>query len=390
MPLYPFTNHKKNTKNMAKIGVVTYSQTTDNYGQVLQFLATKLFLEELGHEVRLLRPRGHNKDVAARILRRVLGRLGLSKIENKNCLCLSPKEMAKQELFEKWAKVTEKQENEHPREFEKFRRIHFKIDKATYENILHHDYDAFCVGSDQTWSAPSELYMLGWVQGKFKKITIAPSVGHRKYSDEEIDKITPWINSFDLITVREQNGIDLVKRAGRTDSIKVLDPTLMVTSNRYDSYAKMPDNAKPYILVYLLGGEISVSVEKILGFCNKNGYEVKYIESQGRNENVEKVYATIEEWLGLVKGASYVMTNSFHGMAFSMIYHKPFLVFPLIGIMEDMNQRIFNLAEQTKLNSRVYNGKLETLFNPLDWAYSDSIRKANKDILTQKITNLLV
>ena len=374
---------------MAKIGVVTYSQTIDNYGQVLQFLATKLFLEELGHEVRLLRPRGYNKDVVARITRRLLGRLGLSKNEFKKSLCLTPKEMAKQEIFEKWAKVTEEQEKEHPRDFEKFRRRHFKVDKATYENILCHGYDAFCVGSDQTWSAPSELYMLGWVKGKYKKFTIAPSVGHRKYSDEEIDIITPWINSFDFISVREQNGIELVKKTGRTDVIKVLDPTLMITSKCYDSYVKMPVMAKPYILVYLLGGEISVSMEKILSFCNENGYDVKYVESQGRNENVDKVYATIEEWLGLVKGASYVMTNSFHGMAFSMIYHKPFLVFPLIGVMEDMNERIFNLAEQTKLNSRVYKGELETLFGPIDWAYTDSIRKNNKEQLVKIILNLL-
>ncbi len=374
---------------MARIGVVTYSYTTDNYGQVLQFLATKLFLEELGHKVKLLRPRGHNKDVIVRVIRRVLGRLGLLKIENKNCLCLTSKEIAKQKMFEEWAKVTEEQEKEHPRYFEKFRSKHFNIDKGTYEGLLRHGYDAFCVGSDQTWSAPSELYMLGWVKGKCKKFTIAPSVGHRNYSDEEIDIITPWISSFDFITVREQNGIDLVKRTGRTDPIIILDPTLLVSSDIYNHYAKMSEKSKPYVLVYLLGGEISVSVEKIISYCHEKGYEVKYVESQGRNENVDKVYATVDEWLGLVRGASYVITNSFHGMAFSIIFHKPFLVFPLIGIMKDMNGRILNLAEQTKLNDRVYNGELETLFSPIDWAYTDSIRKNNKAQLVKIISNLL-
>ena len=132
-----------------------------------------------------------------------------------------------------------------------------------------------------------------------------------------------------------------------------------------------------------------MSVESIVDFCKKNGFEVKYVESQGRNENIDSIPATVEEWLGLMDNASYVITNSFHGMAFALIYHKPFLVFPLIGIMEDMNERVYNLAETTGLKERIYKGNLQLLFSTIDWSIADKIRIDNQRTLSCMISKLL-
>ena len=374
---------------MAKIGVVTYSFTKDNYGQVLQFLATKIFLEGLGHNVNLLYTKGHKRSLLIKIygyLKRLVGR---HKKTNETYKSLSQKELEKQLVFDEWAKVTDEKEKKNPRLFEKFRSKHFNIVKGSYEKILNSGYDAICVGSDQTWSCPSELYMLGWVNGDAKKFSIAPSVGHKQYTQEEIKGIVPWIKSFDFITVRENNGLDLVKKTGRHDAIKILDPTLLVDYSSYKKYSKCLPQHRPYVFVYLLGGEISVSVESIVDFCKKNGFEVKYVESQGRNENIDSIPATVEEWLGLMDNASYVITNSFHGMAFALIYHKPFLVFPLIGIMEDMNERVYNLAETTGLKERIYKGNLQLLFSTIDWSIADKIRIDNQRTLSCMISKLL-
>ena len=113
-----------------------------------------------------------------------------------------------------------------------------------------------------------------------------------------------------------------------------------------------------------------------------------YVESQGRDEKCSKIFPTVEEWLGLVSNASYVITNSFHGMAFSIIYHKPFLVFPLVGLMEGMNGRVVDLSKTLSLENRVYDGNMDILFEPISWMQTDEVIAHNKDILTTLIKNI--
>ena len=131
--------------------------------------------------------------------------------------------------------------------------------------------------------------------------------------------------------------------------------------------------------------EQQAEIEK---YCKEKGCRVKYVESQGRDENCPKIFPTVEEWLGLVSHASYVITNSFLGMAFSIIYHKPFLVFPLVGLMEGMNGRVVDLSKTLSLENRVYDGNMDILFEPISWMQTDEVIAHNKDILTTLIKNI--
>lgn len=379
---------------MAKIGVLTFYGTTDNYGQVLQYLATQEFLNSLGNETYLVIPTGYRLTISRRIKSKIYKILHpFSLFCNKKQIIdcpdeISQDERAKSEIFRQWAEVSKRQEAEHSRCFNQFRTKYFSIQEGTYEAILASGYDAFCVGSDQTWSAGGFEMMLGWVPQKYSRFSIAPSVGHRVYSNDEIASFSKYLQAFDFITVRELKGVKLVEKCGRKDAIKVLDPTFLLSCQEYDKFALSQNYKEPYILIYLLGGQIDSSVKEIVDYCTNKGYKVKYIESQGRNEQLPKIYATVEEWLGLISNASYVITNSFHGMAFSIIYHKPFLVFPLIGLMKGMNGRILDLVKTLSLEDRVFNGDMDVLFKPINWLHADEVIAKNKSLLSKLIKDL--
>lgn len=385
---------------MIKIGILTFAFTKDNYGQVLQYLATQEFLKQKGYEAILVEPSGWAISKLERIKKLIKNKIsrttsvfGFPKrdivLHNNVHYKLSELEEKKNNIFRHWAEVSDRKEKEHPRQFEQFREKYFNRQWGTYNDILAVKYKAFCIGSDQTWSDAGYHMMLGWVPIKYKRFTIAPSVGHRLYSEEEVRSFKDYINKFDFITVREDNGLNLCNRCGYNTAIKILDPTFLLKAEDYEQYIEDVDGCdKPYVFIYLLGGEIQPSVIEIFDFCTKKGYDIKYVESQGRDEGYECIYATIGQWIGLIKNASYIITNSFHGMAFSIIFHKPYLTIPIIGILESMNERIYDLSKQFQLVNRVYSGDLNVLFSPITWDYVDQCIRNNKETLCSLIDNL--
>lgn len=388
---------------MIKIGILTFAFTKDNYGQVLQYLATQEYLKQKGYEATLVEPSGwgisrwkRRKKKAKKYIRLLAGKLLPLKRDSIPPQDQQPRttyesdlEKQKEVIFAHWAEVTDRKEKEHPRQFEQFREKYFNRQLGTYNDILSAKYKAFCIGSDQTWSCAGYHMMLGWVPKKYKRFTIAPSVGHRQYTDEEIMSFRDYLNGFDFITVRENNGIELCNRCGYTSAKKILDPTFLLKAEDYDPYFEDIECCdKPYVFIYLLGGEIEPSVKDIFDLCKSKGFDIKYVESQGRDEGLDCIYATVGQWLGLIKNASYVITNSFHGMAYSIIFHKPYMAIPIVGILEGMNERIYDLSKQFQLETRIYSGDLNTLFSTIAWNHADQCISKNKETLNSLINNL--
>lgn len=380
---------------MAKIGIVTFTGTIDNYGQVLQYLATQEYLKTLGHSASLVVPNGYRKTLPRRVkwkLQRICNKAKSLFLGNKDKVVLASQEDAVEQkkisVFKHWAEVSQRKELECTRKFNQFRDAYFSQQTGTYDDILESGYDAYCVGSDQTWSAAGFDMMLGWVPAKYKRFSIAPSVGHREYSEGQIDGFKAYLKAFDFITVREDKGVALTEKCGRNDAVKILDPTFLLTAKQYRTFSDKMTKSNPYIFIYLLGGEIEPQFMQIIEFCKASGYEVKYVESQGREENFPSISATVGQWINLIDQASYVLTNSFHGMAFSVIFNKPFLVFPLVGIMNGMNGRIFDLANLLQLNDRIYRGDFQHLFNKVNWEYANQMIKQNRVKLSEMIHSI--
>ena len=366
---------------MAKILVTTFNNTLDNYGQVLQYLATQEYLRNRGHRPYLLVSKGNRVLLIDRIKQKVRSVLSRFKrkyqpVESSNSDSIADE---KKKLFTRWTLISEMLELKHPRFFSDFRKSNFESIECFFEDIASCHFDVYAVGSDQTWSWISEQYFLNFGSKHVKRIAIAPSVGHSKYTEGEVLSLTERINQFDFITVREKSGLDLCKRAGYSNAVKVLDPTFLISADFYDNYISPSEHnyPKPYIFLYLLGGEIGINVDEIYEFATAHNLDVKYVASQGRDDSFDKEWARVDEWLMLIKQASYVITNSFHGMCFSIIYRKNFVVMPIVGIMSSMNERIDDLANQMNLQNRIYSDSLDILFNDIDYHTANNVTYDN-------------
>ena len=368
---------------MAKIGVITFSDTTDNYGQVLQYLAIHEYLKQRGHEPFLLR----YKSKKSPIIRRILSKIYHAVIKPTKKAPVKKSELM--ELYDRWTEWSKRNNNLHPRHFEEFRSKFFKLKTIVgFDDKQIQEFDAYAIGSDQIWSYVGEWNFLGYVPNGVPKFAIAPSTGNKSFSTEQIHDASVMLREFSFVTCREDSGVEFCKKAGYENAIKILDPTFLIEKEKYNNYILCNETTRPYIFVYLLGAECEVSVDRIYEFAQKHNLEVKYVASQGREDSYEKIWATVPEWITLMKDASYVITNSYHGMALSIIYHKQFLVLPVVGITSFMNERVISLADHFSLNNRIYKDSLDQVLQPIDYSLINSVISANKAILDEKMAEI--
>ena len=175
--------------------------------------------------------------------------------------------------------------------------------------------------------------------------------------------IKKYLSRFDFVGVREQSGVDLCHRLGISKAVRVVDPTLLLTCDDYARIQIKTKKAKRYLFLYLLGSPITCRISTIYRFARKKGLEVVYVASQGQSDRRKKTYPQIGEWIDYIANAEIVVTNSFHGTVFSLIYQKKFVTLPLTKGYERMNVRIEELLQVCKLDFAIYNGNLSKIYN---------------------------
>lgn len=368
---------------MAKIGVITFSDTTDNYGQVLQYLAIHEYLKQRGHKPFLLRYKSKKSPLWRRVVSYIYHYIfSVPKP--------APEKSELTKLYDQWTEWSEKNNVLHPRYFEEFRANSFDIQTIVGLNDKSiQKFDAFAIGSDQIWSYVKSWNFLGFVPDDKIKFTIAPSTGNKQFTCDQIKQASEMLHRFSFVTCREDSGIAFCKDAGFENAVKILDPTFLIDKTSYGHYVQKELKVDtPYIFVYMLGAECDVNMVDISKFAQKHSLGVKYVASQGREDSCKKIWATVPEWISLMKGASYVITNSYHGMALSIIFQKQFLVLPVTGITSFMNERILSLADLFNLNNRIYKNSFDKIFDPIDYNLSNGIIAKNKDILDKKMLEI--
>ncbi len=235
-----------------KIGIVTWFHYK-NYGTVLQAYALQSFLKSQGYKCELINyiPL-NNKTLIQKIKLGNFKKRILNKIESYRFKFLS--EVEKEEL--------KKRNNK----FEKFlnKNIDFTSKIYSYDDLLKLNdmFDCFICGSDQIWN-PNNLngfYFLDFVNDKRKKISYAPSFGVKYIQPSKEIKIQQWINKFDKISVREEDGANILNNLTQKDVQVVVDPTLLLSSKIWKEISINPGITDDYILCYFLGDK-----KRILG-----------------------------------------------------------------------------------------------------------------------------
>ena len=227
------------------------------------------------------------------------------------------------------------------------------------------DFHAFICGSDQVWSTNLQKghcdpgMFLKFVPSATKKIAYAPSTGSTTaVTDETAAEIKEALSDFDAISIRETTGQQLLERiTGNTYPI-VLDPTLLLPWDQWDDIARVPDNLpEKYILVYRFGN-LESNFNRMIDIQKHLGLPIIELPSSlvSLQDNLEKRYdIDAGQFIGLIKNATLVCTDSFHATVFSIINKTPFISFyrqdPAVSA--NMNARVDNLLATTGLSHRI-------------------------------------
>ena len=339
---------------MERIAIVTFHRA-DNYGAVLQGLATQEYLQSRGLKPEILDYRCPAMEKSYQLFKIHNGKSALQKIK-----------IAAHDVFRILRRVR----------FERFRRRYLHLsDQFGPDTVAGSNkvFDTFIVGSDQVWndvcSLKDSVYVLEFVEDEKKKLSYSASFGYDHVEPEREAFYREALARFNGISVREPSGSRIVKSLVGIDPVLLPDPTLMIDKETWNQVAVFPEEEK-YILVYLLNAR-----DDILQFAKrlseKTGLPILNITDENRNSIHAKCIhnAGPSEFLGLMSNAEYTVTNSFHGLMFSLIYRKSVYVDVPKG-KSTTYERITNILDMLGINDR-YIHDLPDDFVPTVLEYKD-------------------
>lgn len=308
------------------IGIVTLFDN-GNYGSELQSLAMNDYLESKGHNAVFIKVKAKNQFLRA--LELLIDRIKKTYILSKD---------AELSLFNKDRQTNQaKQRNISP---ELRRRIHdFMISRITIERVPRWAFppkrriDAFICGSDQVWSAlriPLAPEFFLPLVPSCRKIAYAPSLGIDEMPKYFQNKAGKYIKDFKYLSVREDAAKESLKEKFGQNAVQVLDPTMLVGKEYWDSLLEKEGKKRPpvdYIFCYFLGEVPDVVLSVIERLSEgKKVIMLPYEEDSKRVSNGLYKEADPLEFVNLIKYADCVLTDSFHGSVFSVLYGKRFVV----------------------------------------------------------------
>ena len=338
---------------MKKVGIITMHKVV-NYGSALQAYALQRVIEKLGYDCEIIDyiyPNAYHLSQYAKIP------FWKSWILFVIQLLYGFPQKKRIKLFEAFYS-----------RFLKLSPTCYKSREQLQNNPPH--YDIYVTGSDQVWNPKSIMedtnFMLSFVSGReAKKISYAASFATDVIPDKYREIYRKCLDEYSAISVREWNGVNIIQSLVGKNAELVLDPTLLLKSNDYDVIAQesIIHMDEPYLLAYLLGYKFNPHpyVDYMVKYLHrKTGYKVVLLNVADTRmwftpDSVRLRKVGPSEFVYLFKHASLVVTTSFHGTAFSVIYNKPFYALVQSNSQDD---RISSLLKLLGLEERlVYMGQ---------------------------------
>lgn len=333
-----------------KIGIVT-QPLSRNYGGILQNYALQQTLKKLGHEpytfdliasVPWYKWAKHNIKV---LFKRAIGRKGTFRE--------SPLRVARTEI---------------PLRRFVMRNIALlapRTAKPKAAQVRKYGLEALVVGSDQVWRPRynrhiADMYLRFALSFDVRRIAYAASFGTGvwEYRRKKGAVCRALAQRFDAISVREDSAVRLCKEHLGVDAKHVLDPTLLLTNTEYNTLLDAATTPREdYLFAYLLDRS-SQKIEHINAVAAQRGLKAVIV---GVGADV-KPDDSIERWLTYFRDCRYVVTDSFHGSVFSIIYNKDFHV---IANIERGVDRMTSLLGALELNDRLVDAARLSDFRPL-------------------------
>lgn len=364
---------KKKWSFKVKVAVIT-RHAVSNYGSILQTYATQQVIEMLGYDCEII---DYIRD---------------DEIYTKHAKTMLKKTPKWNSSFLKrsiYVALRQPEISAAGKLFEKTRNKYLNLTKryTNYEQLVEDtpDADVYMTGSDQVWrkvgvGVYDETYCLAFTEKK--KIAYAASFGHLEFSKEVEDYYKEKLLKYSHIAMREDSGMEVLQNWGIGCS-QVLDPTLLLGQTFWDDLVKPVKHSK-YILIYQLHN-------------NKKLEEVARIIAKHRKLKIIRVSAMfhqitrcgkfvwrpeMEEFLGYIKNAEYMITDSFHGTAFAINFNVNFIeILP----NDNTGNRNLSILSLTGLTDRIYKDEndLSRLELPIDYKrVNEVIEKKRQESLS--------
>lgn len=350
----------------------------ENYGGMLQAYATASMLEARGLEYELIqyekvRTLGGVVRSLPRLLNRVLLNDKYEAFLKKQGMRAHPEVAA--------------MDKERMQSFKTFKDSHFtKLSPVFrgYEELCRgaQRYSAVVTGSDQLWSPaglPTNYYNLMFVPEDIRKISYASSFGVGYIPWYQKGRTAQYLNRIEFVSMRENKGAQLVKELTGREVPTILDPVFMFDKAGWEKLIPTENIVEePYILAYFLGAN-PVHREAVKRAAKEMGCKIVTLPHMDQYVAADEDFGDYrlydvgpDKFLNLIRGASYVCTDSFHGSCFAIIHGKPFVTFSRYdeNSGHSKNSRIDTLCGNLGLENRRF-GTVEDLGGrlaaPLDW-----------------------
>lgn len=344
---------------MKRIGIVTF-HTAINYGVYLQCYALQERIKYFGYDAYIIDYRKRTDDAvtvnkSASFIKKI--------IENKKSIFKINK------IFGYFKMKKIKKSNLYQKRIKKFHDFSNKYHQLTqycesYEevNSIGKDFDACVCGSDQIWNPLytkcNPVFFLKFMPEN-KRIAYAPSIGTGDIPLEMRNEFAEAVAGMSFLSVREKDGADIIKELTGLNAKVVVDPTLLLHKNDWLKLISEDKEKEPYVLCYFLSR--SNNHLKILNKLKSNtglnviqipmAYE-EYVSPTGKH-----CYASINEFITLFHNAEFILTDSFHGVVFSVIFNRNFYAIKRSDTGRGLHSRIDNFLKKLDLSERIVTDK---------------------------------
>lgn len=327
------------------IGIITWF-SGGNYGTNLQAIALQRYLRNIGYSVQIINFEVNTRSKAKRTF--------WQKVQSQ------PEKYATKYALKKYEKQIECRYRKMKKEVQGNCIFTDRVScEQDYINICN-KFDILICGSDQIWNPNwyHRFYYADYDKINSKRISYAPSLGINMIRKEQEEEIKRSLSRFSAISVREYKGASLLKPLTNKELVVVVDPTLLLDVNDWNAIFPIKKVCEEKYLLSmfltdnLLHREAAKKYAKakrlkhlVIPYCGFSYFQNADIHAD----------ASIQEFLNLIRGAEYILTDSFHVTVFSLIYHKQFYTFERFkeDTFSSQNERVRNILEIANVGDRM-------------------------------------
>lgn len=244
--------------------------------------------------------------------------------------------------------------------FNTFLRKHVKFTKRYhyYRDLLNNppQADIYITGGDQCWNKNDNsfdpAYYLKFGDKKTKRVSFSTSVGEDNLTVSEKKKLINLLNDYNMISTREKSSALILSELLNKKVDYIIDPTLQLNSGDWDIIASKRLVKQKYLLLYLLYDEDLGATDFAIKYAHENNLKIVQINfklKKKSNIDILMSHRSPADFLALIRDAEFIVTNSFHGLAFSVNYNKQFVVFK----RKNANNRMYNFLKLINLENRL-------------------------------------